>query len=164
MGIKEKMMDSMIGKMSFEEKKEMMDQMMEQFFADMTDEQKQEMMQGMMPKMMGQMMGGGMDMSMMGKMMGGKETGKGFNPMDMCQKMMSSMSENKQLASFATPELRELFNDWVQQINEELLTFVKDNKSSSFEKIADHLKLSKNSVIYLLGNLAQDEKIQLKID
>ncbi len=57
MGFKEKVMAKMMGKMSFEEKKQMMNGMMESFFNGMGPGEKQEMMQGMMPKMMGMMMG-----------------------------------------------------------------------------------------------------------
>ena len=161
MGLKEKMMDTMMGNMSSEEKKDMMNSMMEKFFSDMTDEEKQSMMQDMMPKMMGKMMGEG---NMMEKMMGKKDgKGSGFNPMDMCKKMMSSMNETSNLASFATPELRGLFKEWIQQINQEILDFIKQNKSVDANKIAEHIKLSKKSVIYLLGILAQENKLELKI-
>jgi|GEM_PF-5571205 len=44
MGFKDKMMDRMMGKMSKEEKQNMMDKMMENFLADMTAEDKQKMM------------------------------------------------------------------------------------------------------------------------
>ncbi len=161
MSLKEKMMDSMMGKMSKEEKKAMMSSMMENFFDDMTPEDKQGMMQEMMPKMMG----GGMPMmGMMQNMMGGMKEGKegGFNPMDMCKKMMENMSRSNTIAEFATPELRGLFEDWVQQIEEEILQFVQEHESVDPEEIAAHFKLSKNSVIYLLSKLAQKDAIKFK--
>ena len=163
MGLKESMMKFMMGNMSSDEKKEMMDRMMENFFSDMNDEEKQAMMGEMMPKMMESMMKGGGMMNMMGKMMdhkGGGE-GEGFNPMEMCRQMMSSMGEGQNLESFATPELRNLFKDWVQQINEEILGFMQTHQSASVEQVAEHLKLSANSVIYLLGTLAQEGKVKL---
>jgi len=159
--LKEKMMDAMMGGMSTEEKKEMMDVMMDKFFSSMTDEEKKSMMQEMMPKMMKEMMGGGGMMNMMGMMMGGGSDGDGKTPMDMCQKMMSSISQGNELASFATPELRSLFYEWVEQINEELLKYVHDDKSAGTKDIADHLNLTEESVIYLLGKLAQEKKVNL---
>jgi len=68
MGMMEKMMDFMMGKMSKEEKEGMMSKMMDKFFADMTVEDKQKMMEEMMPKMM-----------------------EGVNMMEMMPKMMMSM-------------------------------------------------------------------------
>ena len=58
MGLKEQMMNTMVGNMSKEERMEMMEKMMDTFFAQMTPEEKQEMMGSMMPKMMKEMMGG----------------------------------------------------------------------------------------------------------
>ncbi|MFC1823444.1 FeoC-like transcriptional regulator [Thermodesulfobacteriota bacterium] len=163
MGIKESMMNLMMGNMSSDEKKEMMNKMMDNFFSGMSDEDKQAMMSEMMPKMMEQMMGGGGMMDMMGMMMGhkGGDEGEGFNPMDMCRQMMSSMNEGRNVAAFATPEIRDLFKDWVQQINEEILGFMQEQQSASIEQIAEHLKLSDNSIIYLLGTLAQEGKLKL---
>ena len=164
MGFRESMMNFMMGNMSSDEKKAMMDRMMENFFSGMSDEEKQAMMREMMPKMMENMMkGGGGMMNMMGKMMGQKREaeGGGFNPMDMCRQMMSSMGEGRNTESFATPELQNLFKDWLQQINEEILGFMSEHQSASVDQIAEHIKLSPDSVIYLLGTLAQEGKVKL---
>jgi hypothetical protein len=164
MGIKENMMRSMMEKMSAEEKTAMMEQMMTEFFAGMTSEEKQEMMKTMMPKMMGEMMGGAGGSSMMG-MMGsmccGDEGPEGFNPMEMCHNMMSSISQSNEMAAFATPEIRGLFEEWVQQLDLEVLEFVKTVKSTDPEALASYLKLSKESAIYLLSRLAQKGTISI---
>ena len=84
MGMMERMMDFMMGRMSEEEKKEMMNQMMDNFFAEMTVDDKKEMMAEMMPKMMeGVNMMEMMPKMMMG-MMGGEE---GSGMMGMMSKM-----------------------------------------------------------------------------
>ena len=166
MGLKDKMMDSMFTKMDIEEKKKMMDNMMNNFFTSMTDEEKQEMMKEMMPKMMKQMMGeGGGMMKMMGSMMSDREKGEseGFNPTEMCEKMMSTISESRELAGWATPEIRGLFKDWVQQMNEELLSYINSHKNVEFDQIASHFKISLSSVIYLLSRLAEEGKVKLKL-
>ena len=177
MSIKDKMMESMMDKMSKEEKLAMMDTMMEKFFADLTAEDKQKMMHKMMPQMMGEGMGMmGMMKGMMAGMMGGTSSDStaeaerededccgdsGFNPMDMCRKMMDSIGRSHEMAEFATPELRGLFQDWVQQIEEEILAYVNTENGDS-KKIAEHFKLSEESVIYILGKLAQKGKINFK--
>ena len=163
MSLKEKMMENMLEKMSKEEKFEMMDKMMDKFFADMTSEDKQEMMQKMMPKMMG----GGMPMmDMMKNMMSGNQGKgeKGFNPMEMCKQMMQSMTQSREMAEFATPELRGLFEDWVRQIEDEILQFVKDRENVNTEEIAEKFKISEESAIYILGKLAQKGKLKFKTD
>jgi hypothetical protein len=196
MKIKKIMADFMMGNMTPEEKKTMMDQMMNQFFSDMKPEEKQKMMgdmmdkfmgtmsaeekqsmmQSMMPKMMGSMMGGGSGspmMNMMSMMMGGKgpmnmmgdqtsTEGQNEMPWDMCKKMMSSMSKTSELATFATPEVRQLFEEWSTQIEEEIMTYIRESKTNETEKIAEHFKLSRESVTYFLTRLAKKGKINLK--
>jgi hypothetical protein len=200
MGIKDKMMDSMMGNMSAEEKKEMMDNMMSKFMDTMTAEEKQNMMNGMMdkffgsmspeekqgmmssmmPKMMGSMMGSdsnggspmmGMMKNMMGGMMAGRKDGdknnagsNGFNPMEMCQKMMGHMGKSGELAAYATPEVRALFEEWAEQIENEILSFIKSNNNADPDKIAEHFKLSKDSISFFISKLSQKGKITLKAE
>jgi hypothetical protein len=91
MGIKERMMDGMMDKMSAEEKQKAMETMMEKFLGGLSSEERGKMMEGMMekflggmsaeergammsrmmPQMMGSMTGGGGMMGMMGRMIGG---------------------------------------------------------------------------------------------
>jgi hypothetical protein len=183
MNMKEKMTNFMMGKLTPEEKSAMMDQMMNKFFADMkpgdkqrmmegmmekfmgnmTPDEKQAMMQNMMPKMMGSMMGGKGPMNMMKSMKadGNNSEEQTEMPWDMCKKMMLTMSKTSELATFATPEVRELFEEWATQIEEEILSFVKESQINNVEKIVEHFKLSRNSVTFFLTRLANKGKINL---
>jgi hypothetical protein len=169
MEFKEKMMDSMMGRMSSGEKKQMMNLMMEKFFKGMTPEEKQEMRREIRPKMMGLMMGGdqaggGSPMTgMMRSMMGwGNNDEEGFNPMEMCKQMMSTISNTSELATFATPEIRGLFEEWVRQVDEEVLNLLEKNNALTPEEITARLKISRESVIYFLSRLAQRGKVSLQ--
>ena len=90
MGFKDRMMKVMIGRMSKEEKLEMMDKMMEEFLSDFTKEEMMEMMMKMMPKMMSQMMGSGGMAGMMENMFKPGEEGKANmkEMMEFCSHMM----------------------------------------------------------------------------
>ena len=119
-----------------------------------------EMKHKMMSKMMASMMGEGhspMDM-MMNK--NAQFAGEGDMPWDMCQNMMSSFHENVEATKFATPELRQLFEEWIEQIEEEIVLFVDKAGNVDPEAIAEHFKLSKESVVFLLTRLAKKGKIQ----
>jgi hypothetical protein len=192
MGLKEKVMESMMGNMTPAEKQKMMDAMMEKFFSTMSAEDKQKMMGGMMekfmgtmtadekqgmmgnmmPKMMGQMMGGGPQsmMAMMASMMGRKTAGetKGEEtsdmPQDMCRKMMSSIGRSSELASYATPELRGLFEEWLSQIEEEIKGDIEKTGSANPEELVQKFKLGKESIHFILGKLAQKDKINIKAE
>jgi hypothetical protein len=93
MGMKDKMMDFMMGKMSKEDKEEMMGKMMERFFAEFSPEEKQKMMEEMMPKMMeGVNMKEMMPKMMMSMMRGGEgECG----PMEMMSQMKAGGREKE---------------------------------------------------------------------
>jgi hypothetical protein len=165
MNFKEKMMETMIGSMSAEDRKKMMDSMMEDFFSQMSPEEKKDMIKTMMPKMMEMMMGGKgsmMDMRDCGGDSGEKDKG-GFNPMEMCKEMMSSMRQNSEIATFATPEIRGLFEDWVRQIEEEIEQYIDKNDSCQPDVLAAHFKISKESVLYFLARLAQKGKISINV-
>jgi len=169
MTIKEKIMNKMMGdqfkNMSSEDRKQMMETMMDQFFSSMSDEEKKEMMSGMMPKMMGDNPMMGMMSMMMGKKEGSTEKGgnAGKMPWDMCCEMMSGMKESANTAKFATPELSGLFDDWCQQIEKELLDFIKEKKSINVDELTEKFNLSEESIKYLLTRLAKKNLIDYKI-
>jgi hypothetical protein len=173
MSIKEKLMNKMMenqfGNMSSDEKKQMMDTMMDKFFSNMTEEEKKEMMSGMMPKMMGQMMGDNPMMGMMSMMMGKKgnaddgSTGGGKMPWDMCGEMMLGFRETANTAKFATPELRGMFEEWCQQVEKEIMDFIKEKKSINVGELAAKFNLTEESIKYLLGRLAGKNLIDFKI-
>jgi hypothetical protein len=178
MSLKEKFMNKMMEDqfqgMSSEDKKQMMEAMMDKFFSSMSEEEKKEMMSGMMPKMMGKMMGNesfmGKNpmMGMMSMMMGrGKKPGdsgeEGKMPWDMCKEMMSGFKETANTAKFATPELRGLFEEWCQQIENEILNFAKEKNSIKMDDLTDKFSLSEESIKYLLTRLAKKNLIDFKV-
>ncbi len=104
--------------------------------------------------------------TMMEKMMGGMKDamGKEFKPWKMCEKMMSSMTQSNENATFATSEIHELFQEWAGQIEEEILVYLKENSAANIDTIAKKFKISKKSVIYFLSDLALKERISLKVE
>lgn len=178
MSLKEKMMNKMMENqfkgMSSDDKKQMMDTMMDKFFTSMTDEEKNDMMSGMMPKMMGNMMGGDSKMGgnpmmgMMSMMMGGGKMNGGSGsenkmPWDMCKDMMSGIKETASTAKFANAELRGLFDEWCQQIEQEIINFIKEKNSINVEELVEKFSLSEESIKYLLGRLASKNLIEYKL-
>ncbi|MGD0342919.1 MAG: hypothetical protein ABSA76_14545 [Bacteroidales bacterium] len=159
------MMENQFKNMTSEEKKQMMDAMMEKFFSSMSDDEKKDMMSGMM----GKMMGNNPMMGMMSMMMGrkgnksekGSETGK--MPWDMCCEMMTGIKETANSAKFATSELRVMFDEWCQQIEKELLDFIKEKGSINVDEMSEKFSLSEESIKYLLSRLANKNLIDYKV-
>jgi hypothetical protein len=169
MSIKEKLMNEMMDhqfkNMSADDKKQMMETMMEKFFSSMSDDEKKDMMSGMMGKMMGNNPMMGMMSMMMGKK--GKNSEKGDEkskmPWDMCCEMMTGVKETANSAKFATSELRGLFDEWCQQIEKELLDFVKEKGSIKIDEMTEKFSLSEESIRYLLSRLANKNLIDYKV-
>ena len=138
---------------------------MDKFFSSMAEDEKKEMMSGMM----GKMMGNNPMVGMMSMMMGGKgqkpEKGddKGKMPWDMCCEIMTGMKETANTAKFATSELRGLFDEWCQQIEKELLDFIKEKGSIKIPEMAEKFSLSEESIRYLLSRLANKNLIDYKV-
>jgi transcriptional regulator CtsR len=167
MTIKEKFMNEMMGNqfknMSAEDKKKMMETMMDKFFSSMSDEEKREMMSGMMGKMMGSNPMMGMMSMMMGRKGHHAEKGTEKMPWDMCCEMMTGIKETANTAKFATSELRGLFDEWCQQVEKEMLDFIKEKGTIKIDELAEKFSLSEESINYLLSRLAAKNLIDYKV-
>ena len=84
--------------------------------------------------------------------------GEGFNPMEMCKCMIDSVTKSADMATYATPELRTLFEEWLAQLDAEVLEFLKGRETASPEDVAAHFKFSKDSAVFLLSKLARGER------
>ncbi len=112
------------------------------------------------PKDMKPPTSGGMGMppmmqEMMQKMMGGM---KEFNPMAMCQAMMTSVSRSAEMAAYATPEVRTLFEEWARSVEEEVLGILKARGLADLNQLAAQLKVNPESALYFLGKLVREGK------
>lgn len=92
--------------------------------------------------------------SMMGKM-----AGTGFNPMEMCKVMMKTDSHS----TFATPELRGLFNDWVAVVEQDLLAVINKKGAMNLAVLAQELKISEESALYLVSRLIRGKKLKTPV-
>ncbi|NOZ78540.1 MAG: MarR family transcriptional regulator [Acidobacteria bacterium] len=107
--------------------------------------------------------GGGFNpMGMMKKMMGQMQEG-GMMPMQMCRMMTDSVARAAEMATWATPELRALFDDWAGQVTEELLAMLTEQGGEVDLTAMAGLQLSADSVAFLLIGLAREGKVSLKV-
>jgi hypothetical protein len=81
--------------------------------------------------------------------------------MNMGQQMTGAVIEIGKMASFATPEIRGLFEEWVKAVEGEILAFLKEQKSSAPVEIAAKLKITEESVLFLIGKLAREGKLKI---
>jgi hypothetical protein len=155
MGMLEGMMETMMNRMSKEDKEAMMDKMMAKFCEGMTGEDKQKMMQEMMPRMMegvtmmdmmSGMMGsgeqGGM-MGMMSGMLGGDCPGGTMPPMahmmeqlmPHCLSMIMPQMPKESRVDFATKLIKSLIDSGTSGMTE-------DEKKEYLKKIAESIQVT----------------------
>jgi hypothetical protein len=95
---------------------------------------------------------------LMQKMMAGM---KDFNPMAMCQAMMTSVSKSAELAAYATPEVRGLFEEWARSVEEEVETALREAGQLDLDQLAARLKVSQESALYFLSRLVRKGKASI---
>ncbi len=97
--------------------------------------------------------------SMMREMMQGMMAGTGdFSPAAMCQAMMSSVGKAAEMAAYATPEVRTLFEEWARSVEDEVCASLKARGPSDLATLAGALKISPESLLYFLGKLVREGK------
>jgi hypothetical protein len=150
----EKSADSKETEMSHDERDKMWEKMMECCCSDMTEEERQKWTHHFHEW-------GGPMMGMVGKMHG--KGGIGHIPWEMCKEMIASIRQGRRIATTATPEVQGLFEDWIEQIEQEMFEYLKDNDSVDIKDLSGHFKISKDSAYYFVTKLAQKGKIKIKI-
>jgi len=81
--------------------------------------------------------------------------------MQMCQQMAGAVTESASMVSFATPEVRGLFEEWAKAVEEEIGTFLKEKGSSEPSEIAARLKISEESALFFIGKMARERKLKI---
>ena len=81
--------------------------------------------------------------------------------MEMSQKMAGAITESASMASFATPEVRGLFEEWAKAVEEEIIGLLKDKESVEPSEIAAKLNISEESALFFIGKMAREKKIKI---
>src|SRR5512135_84407 len=84
--------------------------------------------------------------------------GGGFDPAAMCQAMMTSVGKSAELAAYATPEIRTLFEEWARSVQDEVLATLKSRGPLELEALAAALKISPESALFFLSRLVREVK------
>ncbi|KNY30289.1 hypothetical protein [Pseudobacteroides cellulosolvens] len=178
------MMESMFEGMSTEDKKNMMSSMMDSFFASMSQEEKRQLMSEMMSRMMGNFSSTSGDtstnqgssnwsmMDMMNMMMGGGSSSNqksnqrngNWSMMDMMNMMMGMPRNSSSHSDNADNDLKNLFTDWLNQVESEILTYINETQDLNPDQIALKLKISRSSAMYFIEKLSKEKKINLNKD
>jgi hypothetical protein len=81
--------------------------------------------------------------------------------MQMFQQMSGGDSRSAAMASFATPEVRGLFEEWAKALEDEIIAFITQTESGVPSEIAAKLKISEESVLFFIGKMAREGKLKI---
>jgi Winged helix-turn-helix DNA-binding len=77
----------------------------------------------------------------------------------MCQKLVDRVAQSRQLMAVADPELLVLFEDWLDELENEVVSLAKKRGPLSPEDLARMLGLSERGANFLISKLSREGKI-----
>ncbi len=86
--------------------------------------------------------------------------GEGVDPEQMCQSLVDKVAQSKQLMAITDPDLLILFEDWLEELEAEVLVLLKKHGPISDKELADKLGLSIRGATFLKSKLEKSQKTQ----
>jgi hypothetical protein len=85
---------------------------------------------------------------------------EGIDPMQMCQNLVEKVAQSKQLSAVVDPEVLVLFENWLEELESEVISFVKKSGSSDPLDLAQELGLSHSGASFIVTKLRRENKLQ----
>jgi predicted HTH transcriptional regulator len=85
--------------------------------------------------------------------------GEGVDPTQMCQSLVDKVAQSKQLMAITDPDLLVLFEDWFEELEEEVISLVKRYGPMSARELAEKIGLSQRGATFLLSKLKREGKL-----
>lgn len=80
--------------------------------------------------------------------------------MQMCQTMVDKVARSKQLSAVTDPELLILFDNWLEELEAQVLEYLKSRGPVSEKTFAKDLGLSLKSASFILSKLNREGKLR----
>ena len=77
----------------------------------------------------------------------------------MCQKLVDRVAQSRQLMAVADPELLVLFEDWLDELENEVVALAQEHGPLRPEDLAPKLGLSERGATFLISKLSREGKI-----
>lgn len=84
---------------------------------------------------------------------------EGVDPTHMCQRLVDRVAQSRQLMAVADPELLALFEDWLDELEQEMVSLMKIHGLLDTETLTHKLGLSRRGTTFLLSKLAREGKL-----
>ena len=85
---------------------------------------------------------------------------EGIDPTQMCQNLVEKVAQSKQLSAVVNPEVLVLFENWLEELESEVISFVKKSGSSDPLDLAQELGLSRSGASFIVTKLRRENKLQ----
>ena len=85
--------------------------------------------------------------------------GEGVDPTNMCRRLVNKVNRFQQLMAVADPELLVLFEDWLEELEEEVVSFAKEANSLNAETLAERFGLPLAGAAFLLTKLKREGRL-----
>lgn len=84
---------------------------------------------------------------------------EGVDPTQMCQNLVDKVAQSRQLMAVADPEVLILFEDWLEELETEVISSVKKAETLDPMKLAQSLGLSRSGATFLITKLKREGKL-----
>ncbi|MCU0596698.1 MAG: winged helix-turn-helix transcriptional regulator [Desulfobacterota bacterium] len=85
--------------------------------------------------------------------------GEGVDPTQMCQSLVDKVAQSKQLSAITDPELLVLFEDWFEELEQEVMSLLDKHGAMSAGELAKKVGLSQRGATFLLSKLKSKKKL-----
>jgi len=84
---------------------------------------------------------------------------EGVDPTKMCQSLVDKVAQSRQLMAVAHPEVLGLFEDWLEELEEEVIQLAAKGPLSP-AALSEHTGLSKAGAAFILAKLHSAQRIK----
>ena len=84
---------------------------------------------------------------------------EGVDPTDMCRSLMDKVAQSEQLMAVADPDVLILFEDWLEELEDEVVAIVQQTGSKDAEVIGEKLRVSHSGASFLITKLKREGKL-----
>jgi len=85
--------------------------------------------------------------------------GEGVDPTQMCQRLVDKVAQSRQLMAMTDPDLLVLFEDWFEELEEEIVSLVREHGPLEPAELAEKTGLSLRGATFLLSKLKRERKL-----
>ena len=84
---------------------------------------------------------------------------EGVDTTAMCRSLVERISQSEQLRSVTDPEILILFEDWLEELENETVTMIQRRGPLALKDLSKELGLSESGAMFLITKLKRDGKI-----